>query len=111
MYLNCKTYFSYRYGTFGTEELVKAGAAIGAEAQALTNINCTADAWGFYECCIQHGIRPILGAEVRNGDSFCYLLLAKNLDGFAAINRFLSEHLQAKQSFPRRPKLRAEHVW
>lgn len=111
MYINCKTYFSYRYGTFTTEELVKTGAAIGAEALALTNINSTADAWDFYEFCIQNGIRPILGAEVRNGDTFCYLLLARNLDGFAAINRFLSEHLQAKEPFPRRPKLKAEHVW
>ncbi|TDW96828.1 DNA polymerase III subunit alpha [Dinghuibacter silviterrae] len=110
MYLNCKTYFSYRYGTFTTEELVKAGAAIGAEALALTNINCTADAWDFYEFCIQQGIRPVLGAEVRNEDTFCYLLLAKNLDGFAAINRFLSEHLQTKAPFPQRPRLKAEHV-
>jgi len=23
MYLNCKTYFSFKYGTYGTEELVK----------------------------------------------------------------------------------------
>lgn len=111
MYINCKTYFSYRFGTFATEELVKAGAAIGADALALTNINSTADAWDFYEYCMQQGIRPILGAEVRNGDAFCYILLAKNLDGLAAINGFLSEHLQAKTPFPGRPVLESEHVW
>ena len=34
MYLNCKTYFSLRYGTFGTEELVNEGAEVVAHDPA-----------------------------------------------------------------------------
>jgi len=50
MYLNCKTYFSYRYGTLGTEELMKLAAENGANALAITNINNTSDVWDFVEC-------------------------------------------------------------
>ena len=103
MYLNCKTNYSFRYGTFFTEELVKAGVAIGATALALTNINATPDAWDFFLHCQKEGIKPVLGAEIRNGNKFLYILLAKNNQGFALINRFLSDHLQSETPFPERP--------
>ena len=112
MYLNCKTYFSYRYGTFSTEGLIRAGVEIGAAVLALTNINTTSDAWDFYDFCKAHQIKPILGTEVRNGDQLCYILLARDGSGFAGINRFLSEYLQAGKAdrgavggniFPERP--------
>ncbi|HUX83980.1 MAG TPA: PHP domain-containing protein, partial [Chitinophagaceae bacterium] len=110
MYLNCKTYFSFRYGTFGTEELVTAGAEAGATAMALTNINNTCDAWDFYTFCLEAQIKPVLGAEIRNGDALCYLLLARDCGGFMAINRFLSLHLQSGTPFPERPEL-PDQIW
>ncbi|HMH22467.1 MAG TPA: DNA polymerase III subunit alpha [Puia sp.] len=100
MYLNCKTYFSFRYGTFGTEELVKAGAEAGAVALALTNINNTCDAWDFLKFCREQGIRPVLGAEIRNENKLLYILLAANNMGFRWINEFLSEYLVEKKPFP-----------
>jgi DNA polymerase-3 subunit alpha len=54
MYLNCKTYFSYRYGTLGTEELVTLATENGANALALTNINNTSDVWDFVDFCKRH---------------------------------------------------------
>jgi DNA-directed DNA polymerase III PolC len=105
MYLNCKTYFSFKYGTFGTEELVKQAAEFGITQIALTNINNTCDAWDFVDYCRQNHVRPILGSEIRNGNEFCYILLAKNNQGFEQINRFISEHLQEEKSFPKRPDL------
>ncbi|MEJ7769290.1 MAG: DNA polymerase III subunit alpha [Chitinophagaceae bacterium] len=110
MYLNCKTFFSFRYGTFKTEDLVKAGAEAGASCMAITNINNTCDAWDFYEYCQLQKIKPLLGAEIRNDDNFCYLLLAKNLAGFGEINCFLSLHLQNKTPFPDKPLVSAK-VW
>ncbi len=110
MYLNCKTYFSFRYGTFGTEALVTAGVEAGATAMALTNINNTCDAWDFYTFCLEARIKPVLGAEIRNGDALCYLLLARDAGGFMAINRFLSLHLQSGTPFPERPEL-PDPVW
>ena len=95
-----KTYFSFHYGTYGTEELVKVAGEHGVSSLALTNINNTCDAWDFVDFCRQQNIKPILGVEIRNAHKFLYILLAKNNKGFLEINRYLSEHLQAKKEFP-----------
>ncbi|GGZ42112.1 DNA-directed DNA polymerase [Echinicola pacifica] len=109
MYLNCKTYFSYRYGTFGTQELVDTAAAKRVKALALTNVNSTADAWDFVDFCRQAGIKPILGAEIRNDQQLMYILLARTDQGLMHINQFISQHLIDKKDFPSRPLL--EQVW
>src|ERR1700674_1636572 len=100
MYINCKTYFSFRYGTIGTEELVRIAAENGATALALTNINNTCDAWDFVDFCLKQAIKPILGSEIRNEHQLLYILIAANNDGFAWINEFLSQHLLDKIPFP-----------
>ncbi|MBN8856156.1 MAG: DNA polymerase III subunit alpha [Sphingobacteriales bacterium 50-39] len=105
MYLNCKTWFSLRYGTFKTEELVKEAQEKGVQSLALTNINSTADTWDFVDYCREAGIKPVVGAEIRNEDELCYVLLAKNNAGFMAINRFISRYLEAKSPFPSRAAL------
>ena len=102
MYL-CKTYFSFKYGTYATAELVSDGLNAGATALALTNINSTCDTWDFVQYCREAGIRPIAGAEIRNGNQLLYILLAANNTGFQRINAFLSEHLLEKRDFPRIP--------
>src|SRR3974377_1411896 len=100
MYLNCKTYFSFRYGTFSTAGLVEAAREHGVNALALTNINTTCDVWEFVRLCREAGIKPVPGVEVRNGDKLLYLLLAANTNGLSWINEFLSEHLIGKKDFP-----------
>ncbi|MES2647652.1 MAG: DNA polymerase III subunit alpha [Bacteroidota bacterium] len=103
MYLNCKTWFSFLYGTFQTEELVKTAVEMGANSIALTNINSTCDVWDFVDFCRQQGIKPVAGAEIKNDSQFLYILLAKNNHGLEQINRFISFHLQAKTGFPLQP--------
>jgi DNA polymerase-3 subunit alpha len=110
MYVNCKSWFSYRYGTFSTEQLVQTAQALGVQAMALTNINTTADAWEFTMLCRKAGIKPVLGCEIRNARCFCYILLAKNQAGFLWINRFLSEHKRRNLPFPARPDTGGD-VW
>src|SRR5262245_53913614 len=100
MYLNCKTYFSVRWGTYSTSGLVEEAVEAGASALALTNINSTCDAWDFVLFCQQKNIKPILGAEIRNGDKLLYILIAANNKGFTWINHFLSRHIQQDQPFP-----------
>lgn len=109
MYLNCKTYFSYRHGTIATEELVKMAKAANVNSLALTNINSTADCWDFVDFCRNEGIRPLVGCEIRKEDQFCYILLAKDDEGLMQINRFLTHHFQEEKEFPDRPQL--ERVW
>ncbi|HTR31580.1 MAG TPA: DNA polymerase III subunit alpha [Puia sp.] len=103
MYL-CKTYFSFKYGTFSTKDLVSSGLDAGATTLALTNINATCDTWDFVQYCREAGIRPVVGAEIRNGNKLLYTLLAANNAGFRRINAFLSEHLLEKTDFPATPK-------
>lgn len=99
MYL-CKTYFSFKYGTFSTGQLVKGAVDAGVSSLALTNINSTCDAWDFVQYCQEQGIKPIVGVEIRNGNQLLYTLLAANNRGFRWINEFLSEHLLEKKPFP-----------
>ncbi|WP_057938506.1 DNA polymerase III subunit alpha [Algoriphagus resistens] len=103
MFINCKTWFSYRYGTFSTQDLVDAAAELGLASLGLTNINSTADIWDFVDFCRKEKIKPIVGTEIRNKDRFCYLLMAKSDAGLLEINHFLSRHLQDELPFPERP--------
>ena len=100
MYINCKTYYSFRHGTFSTEELVLTAVEKGVSSLALTNINSTCDLWEFVRLCNQHHIKPVAGVEVRNEDTFLYLLLARNAEGLQFIHDFLSKHLIEKKPFP-----------
>ena len=100
MYINCKTYYSFRYGTFSPEQLVLTAVENGVSTLALTNINCTCDCWEFVRFCNQHHIKPIAGVEIRNEDTLLYLLIAANSRGLTWIHQFLSDHLIAKKPFP-----------
>ena len=100
MYINCKTYYSFRYGTISTEELVNSAVDKGISSLALTNINSTCDVWQFVKLCQDVGIKPIVGIEVRNQDQLLYILIAANNKGLAWIHSFLSEHLMEKKAFP-----------
>ena len=104
MYINCKTYFSYRYGTYSTKQLVEQAVEQGARTMALTNINGTPDAWEFVKLCREAKIKPIIGCEIRNEHRFCYILLAKNEAGLCALNSFLSRHKKEGRAFPDRPE-------
>lgn len=100
MYLSCKTYYSLRYGTYSTSELVRAAVEQGITSMALANINSTADAWEFLKQAKEAGIKPIIGTEIRNGNDFLYILLAANNKGLRWIHEFLSTHLVEKKPFP-----------
>jgi DNA polymerase-3 subunit alpha len=100
MYLNCKTYFSFRYGTISTAQLIATAIDKGVSSLALTNINSTCDTWEFVKLARKAGIKPIAGVEIRNDDKLLYILIAANNKGLAWINSFLSEHLIEKKSFP-----------
>ncbi len=103
MYLNCKTYFSFLYGTFPPANLVNKAAELGVTSLALTNINSTYGAWDFVRLCREQGIKPIAGTEIRNGRELLYILLAANNKGLAWLHDFLSQHLVEKKEFPKAP--------
>ncbi|MGV3460267.1 MAG: DNA polymerase III subunit alpha [Flavobacterium sp.] len=92
MYLNCHSFHSLRYGTIPVEELVALGKASGANAMALTDINTIAGSYEFYKVCLEAGIKPIVGMELREDHKLLYIALAKNRKGFGEINRHRTKH-------------------
>lgn len=102
MYLNCKTWFSLRYGTIKNKELIALAKEWGITSLALTNINSTTGSWDFVKSCYDAGIKPLIGTECRNGHICCYILLAQNMEGWLQINNFLSHHLHNEIPFPAR---------
>ncbi len=81
-------------------DLVGRAAAFGYAALPLTDINTTMGVADFVFECQKKGIRPVVGVEVRNGNELLYVALAKNNEGFAELNRFLTQHNFNKQPFP-----------
>lgn len=104
MYLNCKTYFSFKYGTFSTNQLVEQAVNHGVATLALTNINTTYDSWEFVKLCGKAGIKPVLGTEVRNGDKLLYILIAANNAGLTWIHSFLSKYWLQKDPQKKHPE-------
>ncbi|MEL6637978.1 MAG: DNA polymerase III subunit alpha [Bacteroidota bacterium] len=100
MYLNAHSYYSLRWGTLSPQQLVAAARARGVTTLALTDINNTSASFAFVQCCVAHGIRPVLGIEFRRDHQLLYIGLAKNNEGFFQLNRFLTEHSLAERPLP-----------
>lgn len=84
------------------EELVQWGANSGYNRIALTDINNTSGVLNFVRYSKENGRIPVVGVDFRNGISCCYVVLAKNNDGFQEINAFLSEYTHEEKPFPDR---------
>ena len=81
-------------------DLVGKAAELGYPVLPLTDINTTMGAADFVTECQKQGVRPVMGVEVRNGNELMYVALARNNQGFAEINRFLTQHNLGKQPYP-----------
>jgi len=93
LYINCHTYFSLRYGTIKTDDLLKLAAEKGLNTLALTDINNTSACLDFVRLSSKYQIKPVLGVDFRNGAQQQFILLARNNNGFQQINDYLSSHL------------------
>ncbi|MGN7811787.1 DNA polymerase III subunit alpha [Flavobacterium sp. 22076] len=92
MYLNCHSFHSLRYGTIPVEELVQLAVSLGVQAMALTDINTVTGIYDFIKLCNTAGIKPLIGMEFRCRHQLRYIGLAKNTQGLAGMNRFLTGH-------------------
>ena len=77
-------------GVSSLEELCRAAAAQDAKYLALTDTNGLYGAVRFVETARQHGLKPILGADLVHG-AHRAVCLAKDADGYANLCRILSE--------------------
>lgn len=92
MYLNCHSFHSLRYGTIPLADLVLEAAQHQLKTLALTDINTVTGIYDFVKACKQVGIQPIVGMEFRHLHRLRYIGLAKNAQGVAEMNRFLTAH-------------------
>ena len=100
MYLNCHSYHSLRYGTIPITGLIQLAKENGVTQMALTDINASAGVFDFVKCCLENGIKPLVGIEFRSDQKLLYIALAKNTDGFAEICTYLSFYNLAKEKVP-----------
>ena len=98
--LNIHSCYSLKYGMVNPEELVQWGADSGYERIAVTDINNTSAVLNFVRYSRENGRVPVVGVDFRNGISCCYVVLAKNNEGFLEINHFLSKHAHEEKLFP-----------
>lgn len=93
MHCNVHSAFSLRYGTLSIDQLIALALEKGHTAIALTDINNTSAALEFVGKARANGIKPIVGIEFRVDNRLYYIGLARNDEGFHALNAFLSKHL------------------
>ena len=100
MYLNCHTFHSLRYGVLSPGELVSRAAMLGIDVLVLTDINSSSGVYDFVKACRQTGITPLAGIEFREDGRLLYTGIARNMDGFGELNRFLTRYRLAKLRLP-----------
>lgn len=102
MYINCHTYFSYKYGTIRPEDLLAMAADNGVDVLALTDINSTSACLDLVRRSQSLGIKLVLGIDFRNGADQLFIGLAKNPEGYRELNVYLSKYLTTEH--PEIPK-------
>lgn len=102
MYLNCHTYFSFKYGTMSPEQLLAEAQRKGTPYLTLTDINNTSGVLEFFREASKYNIEPVAGVDFRNGIQQQFIGIAKNIEGFYELNKFLSQHLKTKEPFETR---------
>ncbi|MGB3607226.1 DNA polymerase III subunit alpha [Psychroserpens sp.] len=105
MYLNTHTYYSLRYGTIATEQLLEMASKYNVKTLALTDINNTSACLDFVRLSPKYKIKPVLGVDFRNGAQQQFILIAKNNVGFKNSNAYLSKFLHDHTlKIPARPE-------
>ncbi|KAF2515131.1 DNA polymerase III subunit alpha [Flavobacterium foetidum] len=100
MYLNCHSYHSLRYGTIPLKGLIGQAVLHNIKAMALTDINTVTGIYDFIKACQEKEIKPLVGMEFRCKHKFRYIGLAKNAEGLAEMNRFLTKYNFSGEALP-----------
>src|SRR4051794_19890923 len=91
MYLNCHSYFSFKYGILSPAKLIDEAKRSGISSLALTDINNTSGILDFTRRCIDQKIKPIAGIDFFEGSKRKFIGIAKNNEGFRELNDYLSQ--------------------
>lgn len=105
MFLNCHSWFSFKYGVMKPEALLEEAAKAGVRSFALTDIHCSAGVPDFVRDAPRYGVRPVAGIEFRDRAKLLYIGIAKSNAGFQRLNELLSAHLLDDEPIPTRAPL------
>src|SRR5678815_4073940 len=98
MYLNCHTYYSFKFGAMSIEGLLKEATGKGARKFVLSDINNTSAILDCHRWVTEHPGKyppqPIAGIDFRDGVQQKFIGIARNHQGFFELNNFLTECLK-----------------
>ena len=90
VHLHVTSSFSFLWGTFTPEALVKKTLQLRFPYVALTDKNTLLGITRFYVCAREYGITPIIGAEVEINNAGWMVFLVKNIQGYRNLCRIIS---------------------
>lgn len=106
MYLNCHSYFSFKYGSLSPQELFDEARKNKIRKLVLTDINNTSGYIELLRICdenkVDYPLQIALGIEFRDEPDLLYIAIAENNEGFEEINRYLSYHNAEEIPMPSR---------
>ncbi len=100
MFLNCHSYYSYKYGTMSPKELLKEAEKHTVSRLALTDINSTSGCLYFAMEAQNRGMQTVIGVDFRNSAQQQFVALAQTNNGYQNINDYLSYILSNKLEVP-----------
>ena len=118
MFLNCHSYYSFKYGTLSPEQLAEGASRRGITTLALTDINNTSCAVAWIEECRKRDIKPVLGIEFRSRSTiitdpdpeagppaghYLYTGIARNAEGWRELCELLTACSLDNLPLPQRP--------
>jgi error-prone DNA polymerase len=101
-HLNTVSYYSFRYGVVSPEALALKAAELEMPGIALTDRDGLSGAVEFFQACSRYGIKAHIGAhlEIAHGTRTSHFVaLARNADGFIALNRLVTAHHEVGITF------------
>ena len=104
-HLHTHSYFSFLDGLASPRQLAQAAAQANMPALALTDLHMLSGAVEFYDACLELGIKPVLGLEIKIvppfglhvNESGSLILLAMDLNGWASLCRLSSAVNQGQE--------------
>ena len=100
LYINCHTYYSFKYGTMSPDQLIDEALKHGAFQFALTDINSTSACLPFARTAQQKGLNVVIGVDFRKGVEQQFVAIARSNKGYENINYLLSDVLCKRREMP-----------
>ncbi|SFM99179.1 DNA polymerase III subunit alpha [Thermodesulforhabdus norvegica] len=89
-HLHVRSAFTFLFGTFTPEQLVRRVKALGMSSVAITDRGGLYGAVKFVKAANRAGIKPILGIEAPLSDGSILVLIVKNKEGYSNLARLIT---------------------